>query len=132
MEVLIERYVLWLKDKRARGDVMAEARNKKPDKRLKKVFSYFYSNGTAHVREEEIAAYLTSRELKLKPKAANICGLQIADLIASPSAAYVRSLHGAGHAPVGFGARIIKILIAQKYRRSGSGKLPGWGIKWLP
>jgi hypothetical protein len=132
LEVLVERYVMWLKGKRATGDVMAEARNKNPDKRLKKVFSFFYKNGTSNVTKTEIANHLTSGELKLKPKSANICGLQFADLIAGPSASYVRSLRGAGVAPSAFGGAVVKILVAQKYRRSRGGTLMGWGIKWLP
>jgi hypothetical protein len=123
---------MWLKARRAHGDVMAEARNKNPDKRLKKVFSYFQKNGTHNVSAVEVGDHLTSGELKLKPKTANVCGLQFADLIAAPSASYVRSLNGAGLAPSAFGGAVVKLLVAEKYRRSRNGKIVGYGVKWLP
>jgi hypothetical protein len=42
LTVMIERYVLWLKDRNAIGDVMAESRGGKEDKRLKDSFERAY------------------------------------------------------------------------------------------
>lgn len=132
LEVLLERYVMWLKEKRLRGDVMAEVRGGKPDSRLEKSFSFLYGNGTANVTTKETQARLTTKKLKLKRKASNVAGLQIADMIAHPSAMYVRSLYGGAAYPPKFGGDIVKILLSDKYRRSWDGRLRGYGIKWLP
>jgi hypothetical protein len=132
LEVLLERYIMWLKALGAQGDVMAEVRGGKPDRRLERSFAGLYANGTDNIRQAETQARLTSKKLKLKPKAANVTGLQIADMIANPSAMYVRSANNAGDPPTKFGGEIVKILLSAKYRRSWSGRLRGFGIKWLP
>lgn len=75
---------------------------------------------------------LTSKELKLKRKADNIAGLQIADLIAYPSfkATMLRQKREA--LPQDFGGKIAAILESGKYRCSPTGRIDGWGRKWLP
>ena len=78
-------------------------------------------------------AHLSSKKLKLKKKEANVTGLQMADMIAHPSAMYVRSQHNAGAPPDRFGGDIVRVLEDFKYRRNGwTGKLEGYGVKWLP
>ena len=67
------------------GDVMAESRGGREDRRLKASYSRLWSQGTEFVEAELFDKYLTSKQLKVKPKANNIAGLQIADLIAHPS-----------------------------------------------
>ena len=111
---------------------MAEVRGGKPDRRLEKSFARLHDGGTSNIGKNDMQLRITSKKLKLKPKAANVAGLQIADMIANPSAAYVRSLYGAGAAPDRFGGQIIRILVDQKYRRSWQGKIEGYGVKWLP
>lgn len=132
LEVLVERYIHHLRSLGSKGDVMAEARGGKPDMRLEKSFGRLYENGTDNISRDIVQAKLTSKKLKLKPKSANVTGLQIADMIAHPSAMYVRSLHHAGDAPDRFGGSIVQILVDQKYRRSWRGHAAGYGIKWLP
>lgn len=132
LEVLLERYIMWLKATRSKGDVMAEVRGGKPDRRLERAFSSLYADGTSNVLEQETQAHLTSKKLKLKAKAFNVTGLQIADMIAHPSALYVRSEYRASPAPTKFARAIVNVLLSAKYRRSWSGRLRGYGIKWLP
>ena len=76
--------------------------------------------------------HLTSSQLKVKPKSANIAGLQFADLIAHPSfrATLVRKQKKS--LPDNFGGRIAGIIEESKYYRSSSGVIDGWGRKWLP
>lgn len=111
---------------------MAEVRGGKPDRRLERSFSFLHANGTANVTDKETQERLTSKKLKLKNKASNVAGLQIGDMIAHPSAMYVRSVNSAGCVPGRFGDEVVKILPSDKYRRSWSGRLRGYGIKWLP
>ena len=82
----------------------------RPDRRLEQSFAGLYADGTANISRQETQQHLTSKKLKLKPKIANVAGLQMADMIANPSAMYVRSRYNAGAAPGKFGGEIVKIL----------------------
>ncbi len=111
---------------------MAESRGGNEDKRLKASFERAYTQGSEYVDAEAFATHLTSKQLKVKPKSSNIAGLQLADLIAYPS--YRLILAHRAHLPLSdnFGGRISKILEESKYFRSPSGRIDGWGRKWLP
>jgi len=132
LHVITERYVMWLRRRHSTGDVMAESRGGKEDRRLKGSFERVCRDGTEYLAAEQIVGALTSRQLKVKPKASNISGLQLADLIAHPSFKAVLAIQGGQPLPDNFGGRIAQILLEQKYDRRGDGTVPGWGIKWLP
>jgi len=132
LAILIERYAKWLDRHAAVGDIMAESRGGKEDMRLKASFRLILEDGTNAVPIEHIRPYLTSKELKVKPKANNIAGLQIADLVAYPSYQYTRSRYLGERLPNNFGHRIVDLLSASKYDRGWNGRLEGYGIKWLP
>ncbi len=132
MEALLERYALWLNLRGRFGDVMAEVRSRYFDRRLEKSFARHYKRGTSFVRADVMQNRLTSKHLKMRRKETNITGLQVADVLAHPSMIYVRSLYGHANEPIRFGAEISEILRAQKYNRTTSGKIVGYGIKWLP
>jgi hypothetical protein len=130
--VLVERYVRWLAEVGAVGDVMAESRGKREDLRLKESFSRVYASGSEWISAEQVHERLTSCQLKVKPKAANVTGLQLADLIAHPSCAHMRAQREGRALSATFGAQIVDILVRLKYRRSPSGVIERWGTKWLP
>ncbi len=120
MAVLLERFNFWLNRSNAVGDVMAESRGGREDKRLKIEFRNIWENGTHFVEASQFQRSLTSRELKVKPKTANVTGLQLADLIAHPSRSEIlheRGLLGRGLGT--FATEIVNIL-ADKYDRRGS------------
>jgi hypothetical protein len=83
IQVMLERYALWLQDVSSEGDVMAESRGKE-DLALKQVYRSIWHDGTTHKEAELFQKYLTSKEIKIKPKISNSPGLQIADLLAYP------------------------------------------------
>lgn len=132
LTVLVERFVLWLKRHHAVGDVMAESRGGKEDRRLKDSFERVYERGSDYVHAEEFAVCLTSCQLKVKPKANNIAGLQLADLLAHPSFRATLARHQNETLPDNFGGKIAKILEDSKYDRNVRGRIEGWGRKWLP
>ena len=132
LEVLLERYALWLNRRRVTGDVMAEVRGRWFDLRLEKAFSRHYKHGTAFVRRDVMQRCLTSKNLKLKTKEKNISGLQVADILAHPSSLNIRSCHAGDVTPRGFGQEIVSLLNDSKYNRSPQGNIDGWGTKWLP
>lgn len=84
LAALLDRYVAWLNYKNARGDVMAETRGKQEDLQLQQAYLRVYESGTLALDSLHYQKVLTSRNLKLKPKSANIAGLQLADVLAYP------------------------------------------------
>jgi hypothetical protein len=131
LEVMLERYMHWLRDHNLRGDVMAESRGGKEDKRLQKEFTKIFTQGTNSVPHARFVERFTSSQLKTKPKGANVAGLQLADLIAHPSYAGMKARKYGTPVPDNLGGRIFEILEASKYRRSPRGAIDGYGRKWL-
>lgn len=134
LAVLLERFVLFLHDGVHRGDVMVEARGGKEDAKLRDSFAHLYEHGTDHVPLARWQKCFTSSELKVKPKSANVAGLQLADLIAHPSRRDVLLEHGllADDRDI-FGDRICDILRRSKYHRNErTGQIEGYGKKLLP
>jgi len=117
LAVLLERYNFWLNRRGLVGDVMAESRGGKEDRRLKDSFARLWQQGTEYVPPDQFQKSLTSKQLKVKPKAANITGLQLADMIAHPSRADILNEQGLlGRPLAAFSKKIIAIL-AHKYDR---------------
>lgn len=124
LAVMLERYVFFLNRKSSRGDVIAESRGGKEDKRLKNVFRRLWNNGTDFVKPEQFQNALTSKELKIKLKTNNITGLQIADLLALPSRNEILAENNLLKKEIApFSKKIIRIL-QDKYDKD-SGKLYG-------
>jgi hypothetical protein len=132
LTVLVERFVMWLRANSAMGDVMAESRGGKPDLRLKESFLRVYEKGSDFLEAAAFSNYLTSRQLKVKPKSNNIAGLQLADILAYPSYRATLARHNNEKLPDNFGGLIAEILEESKYSRSPRGQIQGWGQKWLP
>jgi len=74
-----------LEQNETKGDVIAESRGGHEDRKLKDSFSGLWKSGTEYVSPERFHEVFTSKQLKVKPKANNISGLQLADIIAHPS-----------------------------------------------
>lgn len=120
LAVLLERFVFFLEQVAAKGDVMAESRGGKEDTRLKKSFRGVWENGTDYIAPARFQAVLTSRELKVKQKQNNISGLQIADLIAHPSRNEILYENGLRpDPPRSYAQKIIKIISKKYYQREG-------------
>ena len=131
-EIILERYKLFLNLNQAVGDVMIESRGGKEDMRLKKSFRRLMENGTNFVSPDEMAKYLTSKELKVKAKSANIAGLQLADLIAHAVRRYAfKTVWDMDDGKKTFSDDIIEILINGKLF-AYKGKILGYGVKKLP
>ncbi len=132
LTILVERYVRWLQDNDSLGDVMAESRGGKEDRRLKDSFERIYNQGSDYIQADLFSSYLTSCQLKVKPKNNNISGLQIADLLAHPSYKALLNRHNNQPLPSNFGGKIASILEETKLLRNPLGTINGWGRKWLP
>jgi hypothetical protein len=120
LALLLERFTFFLEQKEARGDVMAESRGGKEDRRLKASFSKLWEEGTEYVFPERFHSVFTSKQLKVKPKSNNISGLQIADIIAHPSRNEILSENDLLDRPLApFAKKIIDILQDKYYRHQG-------------
>lgn len=111
LAILLERFNFRLNRQKAVGDVMAESRGGKEDRRLKDSYLRLWDQGTDYVEPAEFQHSLTSRQLKVKPKTSNVSGLQLADMLAHPSRAEIlekEDLLGRELAP--FSMKIIDIL----------------------
>lgn len=119
MAVLLERFNYWLNRQSATGDVMAESRGGKEDRRLKDSFHRLWEQGTEYVAPKQFQASLTSSQLKVKPKTANISGLQLADIIAHPSRAEILDAEGLLGRPLAEFSKRVIALLQEKYDRQG-------------
>jgi hypothetical protein len=130
---LLERYVLWLHRHNHKGDVVAEPRYKSQDKKLKKAFNHFFDHGTPNISPATIQAHISSREIKFEQKGANVCGLQLVELIAHPSHQAIKSQFTGEPMTASFGQRIVEILMRVRYSRNRrTGRIEGYGQKRLP
>ena len=132
MMVLMERYVMHLEGLGETGDVMAESRQRKDNEKLDESYGRFYERGTEYVSSRRFQSRLTSRQLKIKEKKANVPGLQIADLLANPSWRGLLCARLKQPMTANFGSQIVDMLHEGKYLTSPNGKEKGWGLKWLP
>jgi hypothetical protein len=134
LSVLLERFILLLHYGDHRGDVMVESRGGNEDRKLKDSYSRLYLRGTDNIPLERWQERLVSCELKVKPKTANIAGLQLADLIAHPSRREVLIEHQLiVDDRDTFGDQVCAILCQSKYHRNRrTGEIEGYGKKLLP
>ena len=114
------------------GDIMAEWRGVLPNKKLEAAYRHIYKNGTENMKSDRFQRRLSSKELKIRTKAANIAGLQLADLVASPASRYLLCKKFGEEMKAPFGKQVVEILNASKFRRSRNGKIEGFGTKFLP
>ncbi|MEG3181826.1 DUF3800 domain-containing protein [Sphingomonas sp. LT1P40] len=133
LEILVERFVKWLNRHGFVGDVVIEARGKFADKRLKRAYSGLWANGNNAVTAALVQKCLTSKELKFCSKADDIAAVQLADSLAHPVLRYMKTTHLNEAPAVGFGSRLVDVLVASKLaRQPKTGLIEGWGLKWLP
>lgn len=120
LAVMLERYSLFLNRRGSLGDVMAESRGGKEDLRLKASFHKLWEKGTDYLTAQVFQNALTSGQLKVKSKASNIAGLQIADVVAHPSRNEILQENGCLTKPLApFAQRVIEVL-ALKYDQVGN------------
>lgn len=128
----IERYFYFLRG-RGTGDVMAEATNGPLDEHLKQLYANFYEKGTDHIPAHRLRPVLASKEIKIKPKAANIAGLQFADLLASTCFSHCKRIYANGPEFHPFSMQVADLIEQHKFYRNPNTKNPhGFGRIWRP
>lgn len=132
LAAILERYCGFLNYYNTEGDVMAESRAAKEDIKLKEAYKEVYNSGTLQRDSSFFQNVLTSKEIKIKQKTANIAGLQLADLIAHPSKNEVLAENGKIEICDGiFGVEICKRISNKYNRRMPDGIVEGYGKKFL-
>lgn len=132
LEVILERYCGYLDHIGARGDVMAESRGRTEDSALKKEYVRIYRVGTPYLSSEVAQRVLTSSQIKIKPKIANIAGLQLADLQAFPIKQEILLEEGRIPDPGDvFGKRICEVVAPKFNRHLYTGQVKGYGKVFL-
>ncbi len=131
---LLQRFAGYLNQVNRVGDVVAEARGGKEDALLKDSYAHIYAHGTWGVTSTHFfQSALSSRQLKLHQKKANIAGLQLADLIAHPAKQWVLRNHSLSEgASAPFAQRLMRIVEDKFNRHLYNSKLEGYGYVLYP
>ncbi len=131
---LLQRFAGYLNHVNRHGDVMAESRGGEEDRRLKESYARTFKSGCWQFTADAFQRALTSKELKLKPKSANISGLQLSDILGYPAKQWVLRNYGfLENKASPFETELMKIVVAGKFnRRGGDGKIEGYGFVIYP
>ena len=108
---------------------MIENRGKKEDNQLKTAFTQIYETGTHNLEAKFIQEHITSKNIKIKPKVANIAGLQLTDLLVYPCHRHILKHYGLmDYNKETFSEKIIGVLQQKFYCYEGG----HCGIRHLP
>jgi hypothetical protein len=133
LAMLLERYCGFLQFLNSIGDVLSESRGGKEDLHLKKAYRHIYQKGTRQRKDNNFFQnVLTSREIKIKPKAANIVGLQVTDLLvyhAKQDMLVERGIIPETRSP--FAKSICEIINDKYNRQKYNGQVQGYGKKFI-
>lgn len=132
LAAMLDRYSGYLNHRNAVGDVMAEARGKEEDLQLRQAYRRVYESGTLMFDRHHHQRALTSAELKIKPKAANIAGLQLADVLAHPVKQHCLVQRGFIPDPGdNFGKRLVAAIAPKFNRQFAHNRIDGYGRVYL-
>lgn len=130
---MLARYCFFLKKRKAKGDVLAESRGKTEDFELKKIYSTIYDKGTRFQSNVFFQQYLTSKEIKIKPKEKNVAGLQLSDILAHPLKKHTLLQKGLLQDPDAslFWLKVIEVVKPKLDRREHDGNVDGYGLVFI-
>ena len=132
LAAMLERYAGWLIYKNVAGDVMAESRGGEEDLQLKQAYRRTYESGTLHFSHEKFQSALTSKDIKIQPKKANIAGLQLADVLAYPVKQAVLLEKGLIADPGDVFGKKVYVAARTKFNcHESTGEVEGYGFKCL-
>ena len=138
LEYLMQRYQYWLQHYGKQhgavlGDIMAESRGGNEDRITKETHTLIYE-GKGYNRLKGAHNFLSSKEIKLRKKKANVAGLQFVDLISHPARRHILSENNLASdiKPASFEQDVVGILVKNKFRRKDSGEIDGYGTVFFP
>ncbi len=121
LEIVLERYVMFLKRNKEKGVVIAESRGTQLDNQLNLAFLDLKISGTRFLRPVDIVDTIV--DFRIKKKDENIAGLQLIDTIISPIG---RKYLNRKNFYISYDA------IKSKFRKHDCGKYKGYGLVILP
>jgi len=135
VKFICEQYKDYLVHIKGCGDIMAESRGGNEDRLLKRVY-YALGIATWNWQPQDGGPFqtaITSRELKVKPKSANIAGLQLADLLAHPCRHDIlREFGRITEEPAPFARLLMEAIRDKFHRHNQSGEVKGVGKHLSP
>jgi hypothetical protein len=130
---LLQRFAGYLNHINRVGDMLGESRGGREDRLLKESYSRVFDRGVWMTRSEVFQSALTSSELKLKPKSANISGLQLADLLGHPVKQWTLKYFGhAAEDPAPFARRLMEVVERKFNRHLYDDRVEGYGVVLFP
>ncbi len=131
---LLQRFAGYLNLINRVGDVMAESRGGREDLLLQESYTRVYEHGIWGVTSAaSFQSALSSRQIKLREKKANISGLQLADLLGHPAKMWALRHYGfVEDEPAPFAKRLMRIVEEKFNRQLYNNKLEGYGIVLYP
>lgn len=120
LDVLVERFCMDVGDVEDGGVIVAERRDATLDHELELAWLNLKIQGTRFLKASQIERRILS--LNLRSKAANLAGLQLADLVVTPI----------GRNLLGKTVKEDYQIVESKLRRSPSGRIDGYGLVVLP
>ena len=130
---MLQRFAGYLNHLNRIGDIIAESRGGTEDRLLKESYAYVYERGVWVTPANTFQEALSSRELKLRNKSANVSGLQLADLLGHPVKQWVltNAGHSSGDQPP-FAARLMEVVEPKLNRQLYNGRVKGYGWVLFP
>ena len=130
---LLQRFAGYLNHVNRVGDVMGESRGGREDRLLKASYFRLFEQGAWCTDKQYFQSALTSKELKLKPKKANIAGLQLADLLGHSVKQWVLKQNGLLAEELSpFACRLMEIVEKKFNRHLYDGRIKGYGWVLYP
>ena len=100
---------------------------------LKESYTRVFERGVWMTKAQAFQSALTSRELKLKPKGANIAGLQLADLLGHPVKQWVLKYYGHTDIELApFAQRLMSVVETKLNRHLYDDRVKGYGMVLFP
>ena len=120
LDVLVERFCMEIGNVAGGGVIVAERRDATLDRELDIAWLNLKVQGTRYIKAKDIENRIVG--LNLRPKTANIAGLQLADLVVTPI----------GRKVLGKTIKEDYRVIEEKFRCSRTGQIEGYGLVVLP
>lgn len=128
MTTLMERYCLFLNERKVAGDIVAESRGKADDRALCEAYSSYYWSGSHFIKGSKVRDTLTTKSLKCKSKKHMVPGLELVDLMVQPMTRWILHREGLGPAPSSFSRDVCDIVQTKLRDRKGETKGYGWKL----
>jgi hypothetical protein len=129
---LVEQYAWWLRIRKVTGDVFAESRGGVEDTGLKEAFHELMTKGTNLQTVKWMQEWITSTQLKVRRKSADMPALEIADLLAYPMKQDIIRRRGAlASDPGPFGQDLCRLIEPKLHRHYQSGDIDQFGRRFI-